>query len=153
MYSKFISLIVGAAMAITSFSAPASAGDRDVARAVAAIAGIALIGAAINQSSKRNDNYVASRGYGNNRYYAHPPQRPYQNVHRHGQQRRQAIAARSYRQGYNDHRAQTRHHRTQHQHHRAQKQYHRAQKQYHRAQKQYRQSQKRHARRGYANGH
>ena len=133
MSAKFISLILGASMAITSLTAaPARAGDKDLARAVAAIAGIALIGAAVSNSSNRKSDYVSSRGYGNNRYYGHQPRRVHQNVQRHGQYRRQAVASRAYQKGYNDHRAQVRDHRAQVRDHR---------------------TQKGHARRGYGYGH
>lgn len=55
LHRKFISLIAGASILITGFAAaPARAGDDDVARALAAIVGIAIIGAAINDS-RRDD--------------------------------------------------------------------------------------------------
>ncbi|MEB8388192.1 hypothetical protein OO012_13215 [Rhodobacteraceae bacterium KMM 6894] len=120
MFSKCISLIVGAAMAITSFTAaPASAGDKDLARALAAIAGVALIGAAVSNSSNRNNGHVSARGNHNNGYYQQPRHAP-QKVYRNGHQQRRAIATRSYHKGYNDRRAQVQQHRAQ-KHYSAQK--------------------------------
>lgn len=117
MSAKFISLILGASMAITSLTAaPARASDKDLARALAAIAGIALIGVAVSDQSSRKSSNVSSRGHGNNGYYGHQPRRAYQNVQRNGHQRRQAIQSRAYQQGYSDHRAQVQHHRAQRRH-------------------------------------
>ncbi|MEL7099264.1 MAG: hypothetical protein AAGM84_10590 [Pseudomonadota bacterium] len=59
MYRTFISLVAGAAIAITAIGAsarPAAADSDDVARALAALAAIAIIGAAINDS--RDDHKV-----------------------------------------------------------------------------------------------
>lgn len=53
LHRKFISLIAGASILITGLAAaPARAGDDDVARALAALVGIAIIGAAINDARK-----------------------------------------------------------------------------------------------------
>lgn len=103
MSAKFISLVVAASMAVTSFTAaPARASDKELARALAAIAGIAIIGAAIHDNSKRKDSHVSTRG--NHGYYGHQPRRAHKNVHRsHKKQRRQAAKQRAYQQGYNAH--------------------------------------------------
>jgi hypothetical protein len=56
-HHKFIGAIAGLSILITSFAAaPARAGDDDVARALAALVGIAIIGAAINDA--RDDRHV-----------------------------------------------------------------------------------------------
>lgn len=103
MSGKFITLIIAASIAVTGMTAnPARAGDRDVARALAAIAGIAIIGAAIhdhNKNKRRHDGYVSSRGHG---HKAHNPYRHQRKAHR--QQRRQQELNRAYRQGYKAHR-------------------------------------------------
>jgi hypothetical protein len=53
MHRKLISTVLAATLAMTSFTAPAQAGDRDTARALAAIAGIAVLGAIINDRNDR----------------------------------------------------------------------------------------------------
>lgn len=53
MPRKMISTVLAATLALTSFTAPAQADDRDVARALAAIAGIAVLGAIINDRNDR----------------------------------------------------------------------------------------------------
>ncbi|MCZ4352635.1 hypothetical protein O4H61_08920 [Roseovarius aestuarii] len=111
MSAKFISLILGASMAITSITAaPARAADKDLARALTIIAGVAIVGAAINESSSRSRGHVSSRGHGNNGYYGHQPRRVQKSTH--GQKRR-AIQSRAYQRGYNDHRAQVQQRRVQ----------------------------------------
>ena len=53
MYRKFIATISAAAIALTALgSAPAYADDRDAARALAAILGIAVVGAIIHDRNK-----------------------------------------------------------------------------------------------------
>ncbi len=50
MHRKFIALIAATAIAITGFTAPARAGGDDVAKALAGLAAVLIIGAAINSS-------------------------------------------------------------------------------------------------------
>lgn len=53
MYRKFIATVSAAAIALTALgSAPARADDRDAARALAAILGIAVVGAIIHDRNK-----------------------------------------------------------------------------------------------------
>ena len=60
MYRKFIGTVAAASLAITAFgAAPARADDEDVARALAALLGIAVVGAIINKSQK--DDHVVTR--------------------------------------------------------------------------------------------
>jgi len=104
MSGKFIALIVAASIAVTGFTAaPAKAGDRDVARALAAIAGIAIIGVAINEHNKSQNrrSHVVTRGHNN--YVSHQPRQ-------HKQAKRFNHA---YQQGYNAHRREVRQHRAQ----------------------------------------
>ena len=63
-HRTFISAVAGISFVIAGFSAaPARAGDEDVARALAAILGIAIIGAAINDARKDNDAKPVVRHY------------------------------------------------------------------------------------------
>ncbi|RKF13887.1 hypothetical protein D6850_11890 [Roseovarius spongiae] len=110
MSRSFIALIMAASLAVTGLTAaPAQAGDKDIARALAAIAGIAIIGAAINdrnKSKRRHDPYASSRGYNQHGHYQ--------------QQRRKAV--RQHRKAHRQHRkAQRRHHRAERRHHRAER--------------------------------
>lgn len=84
MHRKFITLIVVTAIAVTGFSAPARAGNRDVANALAGLAAIAIIGAAIhkNRDHDRRRDPVVSRN--NNR-----PAYNGGNTHRQKKHRRQ----------------------------------------------------------------
>jgi len=50
MHRKFITLIVAVAIAVTGFSAPARAGNKDFAKTLAGLAALAIIGAAIHDS-------------------------------------------------------------------------------------------------------
>ncbi len=55
MYRKFIGTLCAAAIALTALgAAPAFAGDRENARALAAILGIAAVGALIHQKNKKD---------------------------------------------------------------------------------------------------
>ncbi|MEM6303706.1 MAG: hypothetical protein AAF744_03240 [Pseudomonadota bacterium] len=59
MSSRFIALIAAASVALTAFSAaPAKADDEDVARALAAILGVAIIGKVISDRKKKDDRKV-----------------------------------------------------------------------------------------------
>ena len=65
MHRQFITTIAAASIAITGFSAaPARAGDQDVGAALAAILGLAIVGAVIKD---KHDNRKA-------RQQVHPPQ-------------------------------------------------------------------------------
>ena len=113
MSGKFISLIMAASLAVTGMTAaPAQASDKDVARALAAIAGIAIIGAAIhdnNKKHKRHDPYVSSRSHKNHGYSARPyygqkaHKQHRQNKKAYKQHRRQQAQQQAYRNGYNAH--------------------------------------------------
>lgn len=59
MHRKFITLIIVAAIAVTGFSAPARAGNKDFAKALAGLAALAIIGAAIHDN--RNHRPAVSR--------------------------------------------------------------------------------------------
>ena len=59
MHRRFIATITAASIAITAFAAPpARAGDEEVARALAAIAGIAILGAAIKSSRDKKKEHA-----------------------------------------------------------------------------------------------
>lgn len=96
MARKFISLIIAASIAVTGLTAaPAQASDRDLARALAAIAGVAIIGAAIHEN-KKSKRRAAQRQYYQPQYYQ--PKR------KHYAQPGQRALDRAYRQGVSDHR-------------------------------------------------
>ncbi|PVA10051.1 hypothetical protein DC366_10370 [Pelagivirga sediminicola] len=103
MAGKFISIVLAASVAVTGLTAaPARAADRDVARALAAIAGIAIVGAVIHDAQK-NKRRAEARHHPRPVYKTH---RPYRAEKRH--HRRKAIRERAYRRGYNYHRRDTR---------------------------------------------
>ncbi len=52
MHRKFITLIVATAIAVTGFGTQVRAGEKDVAKALAGLAFLAIIGAAIHDSNK-----------------------------------------------------------------------------------------------------
>ncbi|KIC13703.1 hypothetical protein [Leisingera sp. ANG-Vp] len=70
-HRKFIALIVAASIAITGFSAAPARADEDVAKFIAGMALLGILGAAINDARKDDGRHV-SRTY-------NPP-----NQHRHG---------------------------------------------------------------------
>lgn len=81
MSRKFIATIVAASIAVTGFgAAPARADDDDVRRALAAILGLAVVGAIIHESKK--DDHVVTRHKPRTVYnpprprHAHPKPRP-----------------------------------------------------------------------------
>ncbi len=77
MHRRFIAAITAVSIAITAFAAaPARAGDEEVARALAAIAGIAILGAAIKSSRDKKKARAKQHVY-------HAPPK----VHRHVQPR------------------------------------------------------------------
>ena len=65
MHRYFIAFIVSATVAVTAFgAAPARAGDRDLARVLAGLAALAIIGKAIhdrNEKDRATQNYIAPR--------------------------------------------------------------------------------------------
>ena len=74
MYRKFIATISAAAIGLTALgSTPAAAGDRENARALAAILGIAAVGAIIHQQNKKDKKQV----------YSHRPAPVYQPPRQH----------------------------------------------------------------------
>ena len=95
MSRKFMTLIMAASLAVTGLSsAPAQASDRDLAVALAAVAGVAVIGAAIHDS-KKNKRRAA----------AHTHARPVYGAHHRGHvaQRHKYRPAPAYRHGYHPH--------------------------------------------------
>lgn len=97
MSGKFIGLILAASVAVTGMTAaPAQAVDRELAQALAVIAGVAVVGTLVHENRK-DRRQVVTRGYPY-RAYRPAPRRP-------------AIAQRAYRRGYHDaRRAERRHH-------------------------------------------
>ncbi len=97
MSGKFVSLILAASIAVTGLTAaPAQAGERDVARVLAALAGIAVIGVVLHEAQK-NRRYAAPQHprpiYGNGRSFrktkGHKRQHTVaDNAHRHADRRR-----------------------------------------------------------------
>ena len=74
LHRKFIALVAGLSIAITGLSAvPAAADQDDTARALAAILGLAIVGAVIHDSRK-DDNVTR---YDNHRPYDRPGYRPH----------------------------------------------------------------------------
>ena len=66
MHRKFIAAIISVSIAITAYSAnSAAAGDRDTANFLAGLAGLAIIGAIIHDSNKKNKttNYTSRDTY------------------------------------------------------------------------------------------
>ncbi len=116
MARKFISFIIAASVAVTGLTAaPAQAGDRDLARALAAIAGVAIVGAVINESRKDN-RYAAPRQYYQpqrqyyqpQRQYYQPQRQYYQPKRKYYQQPRHRKVERAYRHGQYQRRVQHR---------------------------------------------
>lgn len=89
MHRRLISTVLAASLAVTSLTTPAQAGDRDTARALAAIAGIAVLGAIINDRNDRkraqSQTVTRSQPYKRNDVFTHiEPRR----IDRHVQPRR-----------------------------------------------------------------
>ncbi len=98
MAGKFITLILAASVAATGMTAaPARAADRDLALALGALVGVAVIGAAI-QDAKKDKRYVAPRRHVRPQYGAHHHRKA------HKGKKHNSRVERAYRQGYNDHR-------------------------------------------------
>ena len=73
MYRKFIATVSAAAIALTAMGAtPAFADDRDAARALAAILGIAVVGALIHESNKDKKRKVHRHTH-RPKHHAHKP--------------------------------------------------------------------------------
>ncbi len=108
MSGKFISIIIAASIAVTGITAsPAQADERDLARALAAIVGVAVIGAAV-QDSRNDKRYAAPQKYRKQKFQK-------QKKHRRAEQRRayqqpyayqprHPAVERAYRQGVRDQR-------------------------------------------------
>ncbi|MCQ0091652.1 hypothetical protein [Roseovarius sp. M141] len=103
MAGKFITLILAASVAVTGMTVtPARAADRDLALGLAALAGIAVLGAAIHDA-KRDKRYVAPQRHVQPIFGARRPHKAHKRHKRHNSK-----ADRAYRQGYNDHRREVR---------------------------------------------
>ena len=68
MTRKFIAAVVGAALAITAVGSSPVRADQDLVRALAVIAGIAIVGKVIEDRIEDNDNRVSRNRY-DDRYY------------------------------------------------------------------------------------
>jgi len=111
MSRKFISLIVAASIAVTGLTAaPAQANERDLARALATIAGVAIVGVAINEASKKKRRAAQRRFHQQPQFHQQPK---YHAKRKHGKKHgkkhaRQRAHDRAYRQDLNDHRSHVR---------------------------------------------
>lgn len=77
LHRKFIALVAGLSIAITGLSvAPAAADQDDTARALAAILGLAIVGAAIHNSRKDDDRVTRHDSYRPDYRPDHRPVRP-----------------------------------------------------------------------------
>jgi hypothetical protein len=75
MHRKFIATIAAASILITGFAAaPARANQEDVGRALAALLGVAIVGAAIHENNKKKKKEQA-------RVYKKPKQKVHKPVH------------------------------------------------------------------------
>ena len=110
MSGKFISFIVAASIAVTGMTAaPAQASERDLARALAAIAGVAIIGAAVKNNRDEN-RYAAPRKHRKQKKHQRAaPRRAYQEPYAY--QPRHPAVERAYRHGVRDQRRAVREHR------------------------------------------
>ncbi|AHD02501.1 hypothetical protein [Leisingera methylohalidivorans] len=77
-HRKFIALIVAASIAITGFSAAPARADEDVAKFIAGMALLGILGAAINDARKDDDHTVTrtynpprGHGHGDHRHNSH----------------------------------------------------------------------------------
>ena len=79
MHKKFITAVAAASIMITGFAAaPARADSDDTKRALAALLGIAIIGAAIHDANKDNDYHAhRKQAYPRHRPHAQPGHRPH----------------------------------------------------------------------------
>lgn len=102
MAGKIITLILAASVAATGMTAaPARAADRDLALALAALAGVVVVGAAIHDA-KKDKRYIAPQRHARPKYGAYRPHKAHKN--KKAKKRQSVRAERAYRQGYNDHR-------------------------------------------------
>ncbi|SEQ00889.1 hypothetical protein [Thalassovita taeanensis] len=98
MSRKFIATILAASLAITGFStAPAQAGNDDLAKFLAGAAALVIIGSAIDDNKNRK---VVTRRYDDNRYYGTTNQ--HQHRYQHQYERRSAPLPRYDDKRYND---------------------------------------------------
>ena len=82
MTRKFFGIFLSAALAVTSIGvAPAQAGDRELRRALAGVAALAIIGSAISQSQAQDRGRHNTYNRHGNRPRAHQP-RAHQPRHR-----------------------------------------------------------------------
>lgn len=83
MTRRFIGIVIGAAVAVTAIgNAPARADD-DVARALAAIVGLAIVGSVINNRLDDNNNRAVTRRYEGRDIFGRPgTRRPDSVIHR-----------------------------------------------------------------------
>ncbi len=74
MYRKFIAVILAAAVAVTALgSAPAQAGDRDIARFIAGVAAVGIIAATIHDQQRRGQGHDDGRGHVSRQQTYYPP--------------------------------------------------------------------------------
>lgn len=117
MKAKLFSLLIAASVAVTGLgTAPAQAGDRDIARALAAVAGIAVVGAVIHEAQKdkrraraRHRAHQAKRHHRTHRAKKH---------HRTHRAKKHNRRHRAHRHGVRDQRHIRRHHRAERRAHR-----------------------------------
>jgi len=75
LHRKFIAFVLMASLAVTGFSAAPARADEDVAKVIAGLAALAIIGAAINKNRhENNNNYVTQ--YPHKPTHVHPKPRP-----------------------------------------------------------------------------
>lgn len=72
MHRKFIALIVGIAIAVTGFSAPARADSKDLAKILFGVAALAMIGKAIEDRKDRKEQEQAAQNTYQPPYHAQP---------------------------------------------------------------------------------
>lgn len=84
MTRKFISTLCAAAVAVTSFSAAPAYADRDddIARALAAVLGVAILGKIIHESKKDDKGHVTRRYDPKPEYRPHKPRRVERDTYR-----------------------------------------------------------------------
>jgi len=81
MSGKFISLIMAASVAVAGIAAaPARADNDDIAKVLAGIAAIAVVGAVIHKSKDRNNDRAVTRHYYNDNSYV--PHRKHHRKHK-----------------------------------------------------------------------
>lgn len=73
LHRKFIAFVLAASIAITGFSAAPARADEDVAKIIAGLAVLGILGAAINRDRHRNNHVTRAPA---NPVYVHPQPRP-----------------------------------------------------------------------------